>query len=224
MLGRALNGELGNGTTTSSSTPVDVVGLGSGVVEIEAGYLQTCALTGAGGVKCWGDNTYGGLGNGTRTSSSVPLDVTGLTSGVAAISSNGGGACALMTAGSLECWGGGYGALLTGTVNGSLTPVAISGLEGVSAIAVGGSHACAIVTGGAVKCWGANQAGELGNGSTKDSGLPVSVTGLTRYIRPRRRRLLHRLRPHQERRSQVLGLQRMGRDRRRHDDGPVHTH
>jgi hypothetical protein len=68
-------GELGNSSTTNSSTPVVVTGLSSGVSAIAAGELHTCALTTAGGVQCWGDNAAGDLGNNSTTHSSVPVAV-----------------------------------------------------------------------------------------------------------------------------------------------------
>ena len=71
-------GQLGDGTRTDSSVPVDVKDLGSGVKAISAGAHNTCVLTGSGGVKCWGSNSSGQLGNnGTEILSTVPVNVSG---------------------------------------------------------------------------------------------------------------------------------------------------
>ena len=85
---------------------MDVVGLPSGMAGVSVGSLHTCALTTAGGLKCWGDNDSGQLGDGTITQRLTAVDVVGLTSGVAAISAGRiEHTCALTTAGGLKCWG-----------------------------------------------------------------------------------------------------------------------
>jgi alpha-tubulin suppressor-like RCC1 family protein len=177
-------GELGNGTTAAAVTPVNVTGLTAGVAAIAAGAHHTCALTSGGGVKCWGENSAGQLGNGTTTDARTPVDVTGLTAGVAAIVAGGGHTCALTTGGSVKCWGSNeWGQIGNGSwsEDGVVTPEDVTGLAaGVFAIAAGAYHTCALTTGGGAKCWGLNVNGQLGNGMRTDSELtPVDVTGLT---------------------------------------------
>jgi alpha-tubulin suppressor-like RCC1 family protein len=180
-------------------TPEDVPGLTSGVIAIAAGYMHTCAIVGdvasGGGVQCWGANDTGQLGNGTTTSSSAPVAVQGLSSGVTAISAggapvdrftSGGHTCAVTTAGAVKCWGwNDEGQLGDGTTIDRLAPVNVAGLaSGVQDVAAGDKHTCALTGGAAgstagVRCWGQNRYGQLGVGSTENYPTPVQVGGFT---------------------------------------------
>jgi hypothetical protein len=123
-------GQLGDGTTASRATPADVNGLTSGVARAAAGGFHTCAVTTAGGLECWGDNSYGQLGDGTYAGRVVPADVVGLTSGVAAVAAGEEHTCTVTTAGGLKCWGdNGSGQLGNGAPTNRWTPVDVVGFE-----------------------------------------------------------------------------------------------
>ena len=136
-------GQLGDGTTTDRLTPVEVSGPTSDVMMVAAGKYHTCAVTNVGGVKCWGKNDNGQLGDGTTTQRLTPVDVSGLTSGVTAIAASWFRTCAVTNAGGVKCWGAGY--LGDGMTAQRLTPVDVSGLtSGVTAIAAGIFNTCVV--------------------------------------------------------------------------------
>jgi hypothetical protein len=127
-------------------------------------------LTTTGRVKCWGDNEYGELGNGTTTNSDVPVDVAGLV-GIKAITTGYNTSCALTAAGGVKCWGyGEEGQLGNGLNLDSSVPVDVAGIQsGAVAISGGSSAVCALMETGDVKCWGGM------GGFFTTSGLPFAV-------------------------------------------------
>lgn len=158
-------GQLGDGTTTNSSTPVAVTGLDN-VATISSSHYHTCALITGGTVKCWGYNNNGQLGDGTTTNSSAPVSVAGLTD-VTAIGAGQYHSCALVNTGIVKCWGGNNnGGIGDGTTTNRLAPTTVTGLTGAVAVSVGDLYSCALLGTGSVKCWGRNMDGQLGDGTT----------------------------------------------------------
>lgn len=174
--GYNFDGQLGDGTNLDRLTPADVFGLSSGVTAIAAGDNHSCALLVGGGVKCWGSNSNGRLGDAGTANQNVPVDVSGLSSGVAAIAAGGSGGCAIMSSGALKCWGSRVG---DGTTATRRVPTDVTGLaSGVIAVAVGLSGRCALLIGGALKCWASNSSGAVGDGTTTSRTVPTDVSGL----------------------------------------------
>ena len=163
---------IGNGVADSNNP-----GISAGAISISSGYANSCALMSYGGVKCWGDNWTGQLGSGTWDNTSPAVNVKGLTSGVTAITSGIMHSCALLSSGSVKCWGANnYGQLGDGTTSNRNEPAQVSGLtSGVVSISGGYEHTCAVLTNGEAKCWGRNGYGELGDGTTTHKNVPTSV-------------------------------------------------
>jgi alpha-tubulin suppressor-like RCC1 family protein len=181
-------GEVGDGTTASSSSPVAVYTKGAlagrKLTQISAGYEDSCALDTAGAAYCWGDNSTWELGDGQGGSdgdySSVPVPVrtTGALAGktLTQISAGWSYGCALDTAGAAYCWGSGP----LGSTETSSVPVAVDArgaLAGhpLAQISAGLGATCALAMTGTAYCWGDNTYGELGDGSTVSSVVPVAV-------------------------------------------------
>ena len=200
--GEGSNGRLGNDCNSSCAdtdkeNPVDVVlsdgssNLLDSIVQVSVGSSHTCALTSAGGVKCWGSGDSGRLGNGgVVASKDAPVDVvtsntdSNPLSGIVQISTSGSSTCALTSGGNVKCWGqGGFGQLGNDATSESAYPVDVVVSDGSSIllgnvvqISAGSVHACALTSTGSVVCWGRGTNGRLGNGATGNKDAPVSVT------------------------------------------------
>ena len=176
-------GELGNNTTTNSSTPVQVSNL-TGAIAVAAGDWQTVAVKSDGTVWDWGRNaTDGQLGNGNNTTnSSVPVQVSNM-SGAVAVGAGGDSTFAVKSDGTLWGWGSdAYGQLCNNSTTNSDVPVQASGLTGVVAMSEGYHFTVALKSDGTVWTCGQNNGGQLGNGTTTDSHIPVQVSGLSGVI------------------------------------------
>ena len=101
-------GQVGDGSTTDRFVPVPVAGLSAGVIAITANGLHSCALTAMGSVQCWGDNHHGQLGDGRTTDRLTPVTVAGLGTSVTGLAAGNYHSCAVISDGSLRCWGDNY--------------------------------------------------------------------------------------------------------------------
>jgi alpha-tubulin suppressor-like RCC1 family protein len=154
--------------------PYAIKGLTGGVAAVSAGEEFACALMESGAVQCWGSNDVGQLGDGTTEDRYPPVEVAGLTGGVAAVSAGARHACALMKDGGVKCWGENTAVLGEGSKFNS-TPLDVLGLPGgASMIAAGGNGTCAVTAGG-VMCWRTTHDVTLGDNRL---GVPMKVPGL----------------------------------------------
>jgi len=147
---------------------------------VSVGIEHVCALTDTGAAYCWGINSDGELGNGSRSDTIAlqPVAVAGQLR-FTSISAGGDVTCAVAVDGAAYCWGNNqYGELADGTTNYSSVPVRVSGELTFINVQAGGGYACGIAAGGAAYCWGSNYYGTLGNGSKAQYlKAPVAVSG-----------------------------------------------
>ena len=174
-------GQLGNGTTTNSTTPVKVkLPAGVKITQVRAGCFDSLALTSTGQVLAWGGNQEGQLGNGTTVDSDIPVHVS-LPAGttVTGIAAGDAHSLARTNTGQMLAWGfNPEGQLGDGTTvdRHSPVPVALPAGVTVTGIAAGEFHSLAITSTGGALAWGFNVEGELGNGTSQSSDVPVPVS------------------------------------------------
>lgn len=190
--GRNDRGQLGDATGVPGNSRASLESMpgfsGFSLSKMISGGDQSCALTSSGGLFCWGANGLAQLGNGAIGDSSSPV-VSGSMRGktIDAASAGGDHTCAIVNEASslrMECWGdNGVGQLGDGTTTDRLSPspIEMSGLSVDSSatppLAAGGLSTCMVASGGTLVCWGRNASGQLGNGLTSNSSLPVGVQG-----------------------------------------------
>jgi alpha-tubulin suppressor-like RCC1 family protein len=176
--GKNTSGEVGDGTLLRRTTPVAVVGLGSGAVQLTLGFQHSCALMQDGKVNCWGEGAEGRLGSGATTDQTTPGEVQGLDN-VLNVNAGTAHTCATLAGGTVKCWGlNSSGQIGDGSITNRLTPVFADIAVPVAVAHAANAHSCVLSSGGGVYCWGRNAEGQLGDGTTTPRLSAVATSGM----------------------------------------------
>jgi hypothetical protein len=157
---------------------------GAALPTIAAGGSHSCGAADNGAVYCWGDNSLGQLGDGTTTSSPVPVKVVGLPAAANGIAAGRDSTCAMLVDRSVWCWGGNtFGQLGNGMVDVLLTPhptpAAVPGINNAARLSGGDRTFCAALYAETAACWGSNDYGLVGNpAASPKQSTPIGVIGL----------------------------------------------
>lgn len=172
--GEGLFGRLGYGNVLGRSSPGDAIPGLENVTHVSAESAHSCSLMANGSVHCWGDGTEGRLGYGNTSDRNSPGEPIPGLENVRQIETGAEHTCALLSGGSVHCWGQGEDSQLGyGNTSDRLSPgEAIPGLSNISQISVGSFHTCALGSNGSVYCWGQGTRGELGNGNATNQAFP----------------------------------------------------
>ncbi len=166
---------LGDETCVALPPPCSVTG-------ITAGYNNVCAWFSNGKASCWGEGTFGQLGEGSVVSRSVPK-VLDMLNGATAMDAGGNHTCALLKDGTVSCWGENtYQQLGDGTTIQRSTPIPHPGLKQVVEISAGGHHGCARLADNSLVCFGRNNNGQVGDGAVANRPDPVAVSMLKKDV------------------------------------------
>jgi alpha-tubulin suppressor-like RCC1 family protein len=177
--GANARGQVGDSTNTQRNAPVLIAG-GIAMSTVTAGRNHTCAIaTATGKAYCWGDNTFGQLGDSSTSARNGPVRVAGgLTFNQ--ISAGGNHTCAITNTPEAYCWGeNADGQLGDSTTDQHTAPVKVTGGVAFAGISSGSRFTCGESVGQQLYCWGRNSDGQLGNGSisTLPTLQPVPVGG-----------------------------------------------
>jgi alpha-tubulin suppressor-like RCC1 family protein len=176
--GRNSFGRLGDGTDEDRLVPTPITL--PPTTSLAAGTYHTCAITSTGGVQCWGRNDSAQLGDDSQMDRHAPTPVPSIKSEAVAVTLGTAHTCALLSTGSVRCWGANdRGQLGDGTEMGRRDPVDVSGLTATAiAIAAGDEHTCALLSTGNVQCWGDNRSRQLGTDRLAFSATPLTIADL----------------------------------------------